>query len=150
MEITKKILNIALIVVTAFMTLMSCVYVYYITIGKHKIPTAVTSTYATTITDPQTGESKPVLEANYYANKNGKGYEVVELLFNCYSGYGKQAIYSRGFQLVKDKQGNIVPYVFGEQKENVYQYNRYNNQNYETGHNYSWGDPMLIDINDEL
>ncbi|MBE5741204.1 MAG: hypothetical protein E7351_01560 [Clostridiales bacterium] len=145
-KITLTIFNVALIIVTAFMLLMSCVWVYYKTIGKNKIPSAVTSTYATYITDPATKEELPVIEANYYANINGTGYEVVELLFNCYSGISKQAVYSRGFQLVYDENGNVVPYVFNEEKSNVFQYNKYNDLSFETGHQYEWGDKMIIDI----
>ena len=102
------ILNVSLVIITAIMSVFSVVYIYYTTIGKNKLPSGVTSTYATTITDPQSGEELPVIEARYYANTNKIGYEVVELLFNCYSGVGKQAVYSRGFQLVFDKDGNLV------------------------------------------
>lgn len=102
------------------------------------MPSAITSTYATTVEDPNTGEQLPTIEANYYSNNNGKGYEVIELLFNCYSGISKQAIYSRGFQLVINDDG-----------AKLYQYNRYDGVNFETGHEYEWGDKMVIDINGE-
>jgi len=145
-KITLTIFNVALIIVTAFMLLMSCVWVYYKTIGKNKLPSAITSTYATYITDPASKEKLPVIQANYYANKNGTGYEVVELLFNCYSGISKQAVYSRGFQLVYDMNGNIVPYVFNEETSDIFQYNKYNDLSFATGHQYEWGDKMIIDI----
>lgn len=135
MDITRKIVNIVLIIVTVFMTVTSGVCIYFKTVGKNKLPSAITSTYATTVVDPQTGEELPTIEANYYSNKNGKGYEVVELLFNCYSGISKQAIYSRGFQLVT-----------ANNETKLYQYNRYNDSAFETGHEYEWGDKMLIDI----
>ena len=135
-NIAIKTVNVALIVVTVFLTLMSGVLLYYKTVGKDKVPSAITSTYATTVEDPQTGEQLPTIEANYYSNKNGKGYEVIELLFNCYSGISKQAIYSRGFQLVINEEGS-----------KLYQYNRYDGVNFETGHEYEWGDKMIIDIN---
>lgn len=135
-NIAIKTVNIALIVVTVFLTLMSGVLLYYKTLGKDKVPSAITSTYATTVEDPQTKEKLPTIEANYYSNRNGKGYEVIELLFNCYSGISKQAIYSRGFQLVINEEGS-----------KLYQYNRYDGVNFETGHNYEWGDKMIIDIN---
>lgn len=150
------IVNWLLIIVTFVSTFASLLLLYYKTIGKDKIPSAVTSTYATTVVDPQTGEKRPVIEANYYSNNNGTGYEVIELLFNCYSGISKQAIYSRGFQLVYDKNGNVV---INDDVENTYdvngnivynnhifQYNKYGNVSFETGHDYSWGDPMIIDI----
>ena len=135
-DIAIKTINIALVVVTIFFTFMSGVLLYYKTLGKDKVPSAITSTYATTVEDPQTGEQLPTIEANYYSNRNGKGYEVIELLFNCYSGISKQAIYSRGFQLVINEDGT-----------KLYQYNRYDGVNFETGHEYEWGDKMIIDIN---
>lgn len=135
-NIAIKTVNIALIVVTVFLTSMSGVLLYYKTLGKDKVPSAITSTYATTVEDPQTKEKLPTIEANYYSNRNGKGYEVIELLFNCYSGISKQAIYSRGFQLVINEEGS-----------KLYQYNRYDGVNFETGHEYEWGDKMIIDIN---
>ena len=151
MKTTIKIVNFVLVFVTIVLTFMSGVLLYYKTLGKDKLPSAVTSTYVTTVTDPQTGEEKPTIEANYYANKNGTGYQVIELLFNCYSGIGKQAIYSRGFQLVYDKDGHIVPYTYEVENatltSDIYQYDRnHQEQAFETGHNYSWGNPMLIDI----
>ncbi|MBQ8207045.1 MAG: hypothetical protein IJZ77_06240 [Bacilli bacterium] len=145
-NITLTIVNVALIIVTAFMGLMSLVWAYYKTLGRDKIPSAVTSTYATYIVDPHTNEEVPVIEANYYSNRNGTGYEVIELLFNCYSGISKQAVYSRGFQIVWDTKGNIIPYQFESEKSNVYQYNRYDGVSFETGHRYEWGDKMIIDI----
>lgn len=135
-DIAIRIVNIALVVVTVFLTLMSGVLLYYKTIGKDKVPSAITSTYATTVEDPQTGEQLPTIEANYHSNRNDNGYEVIELLFNCYSGISKQAIYSRGFQLVINGDGT-----------KLYQYNRYDGVNFETGHEYEWGDIMVIDIN---
>lgn len=144
--IALTFVNVALVIVTAFMSLMSLVWVYYKTIGKDKIPSAVTSTYATYIVDPNTKEEVPVIEANYYSNMNGTGYEVIELLFNCYSGISKQAVYSRGFQIVYDTKGNVIPYVFNEERSNVFQYNRYDGVSFETGHRYNWGDKMIIDI----
>lgn len=136
MDIAKKIFNIALIIVTIFFTIMSCVLLYFVTIGKDKIPSAITSTYVTTVEDPQTGERLPAIEANYYSNKNGNGYEVIELLFNCYSGISKQAIYSRGFQLVIHDAGPVM----------LYQYNKYDDVSFVTGHEYVWGDKMIIDV----
>ncbi len=147
MNIALRIANIALIVVTVVMTFLSCVFLYYTTIGRDSLPSAVTSTYATTVTDPQTGEKLPTIEANYYSNKNGSGYEVIELLFNCYSGISKQAIYSRGFQIVYDTEGRIVPYVNSVgQTSDIFQYDRYGGASFETGHTYTWGDKMIIDI----
>ena len=73
----NKIVNFVLIFITAVMTVISGTLIYYKTFGKDKIPSAITSTYATTITDPMSGEELPAIQANYYANKNGKGHEVI-------------------------------------------------------------------------
>lgn len=153
-NIGLKIFNGILVFITAILTFMCGVFIYYKTLGKDKIPSAVTSTYASFVTDPQTGEEKPVIEVNYYSNYNKTGYEVTELLFNCYSGVSKQAIYARGFQLVKDKDGKIVPYVYDEQTadnktENFWRYDKNSGNSFLTGNDYSWGDPMIIDINGE-
>lgn len=145
-KIGLGILNVSLVIVTVIMSVFSLVYVYYTTIGKNKLPSGVTSSYATTISDPQTGEELPVIEARYYANGNHVGYEVIELLFNCYSGIGKQGVYSRGFQLVYNENGEIVKNVEIDGESNIFQYNRYSGVNFETGHDYSWGDKMIIDI----
>ena len=151
-SIALKIFNIAVIFITCVMTFMTCLLVYYKTFGKSKLPTGVTSTIVSTITDPQTGEKRPAIEANYYSNYNNTGYEVVELLFNAYSGVSKQAIYSRGFQLVKDKEGKVKPYHFevsdrADIDSNVWQYNRNSfGGSFVSAHNYEWGEPMIIDI----
>lgn len=152
MEIAKKIANGVLIFITVIAVLMSCLLLYFNFIGKNKIPTAITSTYATTVTDPLTGEDKPVLEANYYSNKNGTGYEVVEFRVNAYSGVAKQGIYARGFQMVWDKDGNIVQYTdpTTNEKSNVWYYDSFDNVSFETGHIYKWGDKMVIDIDDKV
>lgn len=139
-NIALRIANIALIVVTVFFSIMGGVWIYFHTLGKDKVPSAITSTYSTMVEDPLTGELLPTIEANYYSNRNGTGYEVIELLFNCYSGIGKQAIYSRGFQLVYNENG---------EDPILYQYNRYDGANFETGHEYTWGDKMIIDIEGE-
>ena len=55
------ILNVSLVIITVIMSVFSLVYAYYATIGKNKLPSGVTSTYATTITDPQSGEELPVI-----------------------------------------------------------------------------------------
>lgn len=148
---TKRILNIVLIFITAVAVLGSCLLLYFKTIGKDKLPTAIASTYATTVTDPQTGEEIPVLEANYYANKNNTGREVIEFRINSYSGVSKQAIYSRGFQIVWDENGKIIQYTdpTTNEKSNVWYYDSYDNISFETGHKYKFGDKMVIDINGE-
>jgi len=145
----KYVINTLVILITVAMTCCTGFLIYYKTAGKDKIPSAITSTYATTITDPQSGEELPVLEANYYENKNGLGYEVIELRINSYSGISKQAVYSRGFQLVKNKAGEIIPFVDVDGKSsNIYYYDSYGGVSFETGHILGWGDPMLVDIDE--
>lgn len=152
---TVKILNIFLVVLTVIASIFTAVLIYYKTIGKNKVPSAVTSTYASYVYDSQTGKKLPVLESRYYANYNGSGYEVTELVINCYSGFSKQAVYSRGFQLVRDKNGKIIEYDPTEKpegfiKDNVWHYDKNQNESFLTGHNYGWGDPMFIDIDNQI
>lgn len=134
-----RIINIVLIVLSLIGASVTGLLIYYKTAGKDKIPQAITSTYVTQLTNPNTGEKLSAIEASYYQNKNNKGYEVIELLFNSYSGVNKQAIYSRGFQLVYKDKNNPT----------LYYYDRYDGVSFETGHEYKFGDKMIIDINGE-
>ena len=127
-----KTFNIILVMLALIGACICGLLMYYTSIGKDKVPSAVTSTYATQVTDPQTKETKAFLQANCYN-------DVIELLFNAYSGVDKQAIYARGFQLVTE--GN---------KDTMYYYDKYNEGGYVTGHEYQWGDKMFLDINNEL
>lgn len=146
-EVVILVLNILLVFFSLLSIIATSVLIYFKTAGKDKLPSGVTSTYVTTTTDPFTQEKLPAIQANYYENKNGVGYKTIELLFNVYSGVNKQAVYGRGFQVTWDKEGNIIPYTnsAGEQSA-VYQYNRYDGADFETGHDYKWGHKMFIDI----
>jgi len=147
MEISKKIFNFAIILLALFATFACSLLVYYTYWGKDKLPSSVSSTYATTVTDPQTGEELPTLEAKYYANKNGNGYEVVEFKVNAYSGVSKSAIYARGFQMVWDKDGNIVTYTDSTgATSNIWYYDSADGTSFVSGHEYEWDDKMIIDI----
>ncbi len=148
MRIAIKIANVALVLVTVMAVLMTLLLIYFKTFGKNKLPTSITSTYATTVYDPVTDRDLPVLEANYYANKNNHGYEVIEFRINSYSGLSKSAVYARGFQMTWDTNGKIIPYVnptTGESSD-VFYYDSFNNASFETGHTYGWGDKMYIDL----
>lgn len=134
-----KVINIVLVILTILMSFPLLFNIYLQIWGKDKLPTAVTSTYVTTITDPHTKEELTSIEAKYFQNYNGKGKEVVELLFNCYSGVDKQAVYSRGFQLV----------INSDNSNELYYYDRYDDTTFKTGHEYAWGDPLIVDINGE-
>ena len=146
-DISIRIINVILIIVTVISAFSIGALIYYKTFGKDKIPTAITSTYATFLTDPMTNEQIPVLSANYYSNVTGNGKEVIEFMFNGYSGVSKQAIYSRGFQLVYDKDES------GKKTSTLYYYDSYYGNSYQTGHEYNFDDKseaILIDIDGKL
>lgn len=141
------IINFVMVLLSVIAIFATGVLIYFQTPGKDKLPSGVTSTYVTTTVDPFTQEELPAIQANYYENKNGSGYKTIELLFNVYSGVNKQAVYGRGFQISWDKEGKIVPYTNSAgEKSSVYQYNRYDGVDFETGHDYQWGDKMFVDI----
>ncbi len=133
-----KVFNIILVFLTIIMCFPLVFNIYLQVWGKNNLPTGITSTYVTTITDPYTKENLSAIEARYFQNTNGKGKEVVELLFNAYSGVDKQAVYSRGFQLIMENNKNTL-----------YYYDRYDGGSFETGHEYEWGDPFIVDIDGE-
>ncbi len=142
-EISIKLINVILILATLLGSFCIATLIYYKTLGKDKIPTAITSTYATYITDPITSEQVPILSANYYANDTKNGKQVIEFMFNGFSGVGKQAIYSRGFQLVYNEEN--IP--------TLYYYDTYYGNSYQTGHEYNFDDKseaILIDIDGKL
>lgn len=140
----KKVFKITLYIIASILTIVMLssigLNIFYKTKGKDSLPQAITSTYVTQITNPNSGEKLSAIEASYFANKNNKGYEVVELLFNTYSGIDKQAIYSRGFQLV---------YNNPDGSPNLYYYDKYDGVSFETGHEYTFGDKMIVDIDGE-
>lgn len=142
---TQKILSVLLGIVL-FLS-MSCIalYVYFSGPGQKYIPSAVSSTFVTTMTDPMTGEEVKPIEVNYYQNKRGNGIEVVELRFNVYSDAYGQSIYSRGFQMTYNTLiGDIKhPATFT-------QYNTYDSDSFVTGHDYKWGDKMFVEIEDKM
>lgn len=142
-SILYKILMSFYIILVIIMTLVDLTWIYFATIGKDKLPQAVTSTYVTYVTDPHTQEQLPFLQANYYANNNGSGYEMVELRINAYSGTDRQAIYSRGFQMlyVPTDEETITPVV--------YAYDSYDGVSFVSGHEYEWGDIFITEINGE-
>lgn len=130
MEKVNKVLKIITQIICGILIFVSlcsiAVFIYFKTIGKEYVPSAMTSTYVTLVKDPLSGEEKPFMEANFYeyvdAGKdfyenfengnasNGKFYnalQVLELRINSYSGTDKQAIYSRGYQLVAYSNDSI-------------------------------------------
>lgn len=139
MEVGKKIFNVILLLVTIIMSISIISCIYFSTAGKNKLPSGITTTNVTTMTDPQTGEEKTFLEANYYANLNNKGKEVVELRMNSYSGIDKQAIYSRGFQLVIENG-----------KPTMYYYDTHLDGSFKSAKEFAWGDPMFLEMDNEM
>lgn len=142
---TQKVLSVLLGIVL-FLS-MSCIalYVYFSGPGQKYIPSAVSSTFVTTMTDPMTGEDVNPIEVNYYQNKNGNGIEVIELRFNVYSDAYGQSIYSRGFQMTYNT-------LIGDIKhpDTFTQYNTYDSDSFVTGHDYKWGDKMFVEIEDKM
>lgn len=125
MDITKKIFNVLFIFVTLVSVVFIGLYAYY-KLTTIDIFTNQTSTYATSVTDPATGETLAPLSASYYQNYNNTGKEVVEFQIRAYSDQNKQAIYRRGFQYIIDKtNGNTLWY-----------YDTYDRISWPSGHIY--------------
>lgn len=125
MQKTKKIIDIVIVIFSVLGIFMTCLYIYVFITDKG-IYTNSTSTYVSSVTDPLTGEKMSPFEINYYANFNGSGKEVMEFRIRCYSDQRKTAIYSRGYQLVYDDNGNNT----------LYYYDSFNGNSWESGHIY--------------
>lgn len=95
--------NIMIVIITIIALFFTIFYIYYKTWGKDKVPTSLTTTYVTTVIDPQTNEEKPFIEVNVMSNAVGNGQEMVEVLFNSYTGTDKQAIIGMGLQYINGK-----------------------------------------------
>lgn len=148
-SILYKILMSFYILLVIIMTLVDLSWIYFATIGKDKLPQAITSSYVTYVTDPHTNNRLPFLQVNYYSKNNNVGYEMVELRINAYSGTDKQAIYSRGFQLL------FVPTITpGTNEETIvpviYAYDSYDGVSFISGHEYEWGDIFVTEINGKI
>ncbi len=136
MEFLEKISKPILIILSVFFSFVIIGYIYLSSpFGEDKVPTAVTSTYVTYVTNPQTGEELPFMEAQYFSGESGSGKEMIEVRFNVYSGINMTAIYSRGFQMINGS---------------VYYYDTYDSVSFETGNEYQWGEQLLTEINGEL
>lgn len=121
----KKVLNVFLIILASIGAFMSILYVYVKT-TKPTIYTNSSSTYITSVTNPQTGEKLTPFEVRYFANYNNTGKEVIEFCIRAYSDQNKQAIYYRGYQLVFDSDGS----------SKLYYCDGYNGQYWESMHPY--------------
>ena len=131
MEIAKKIFNALIIFVSLVGVVFIALFAYY-KLSTNDVFTNQTSTYATSVTDPMTGEELSPLSASYYQNYNNTGKEVVEFQIRAYSDQNKNAIYRRGFQYIIDKEeGNTLWY-----------YDTYDRVSFPSGHIYD-------EVNDE-
>lgn len=131
MEIAKKIFNALIIFVSLVGVVFIALFAYY-KLSTNDVFTNQTSTYATSVTDPMTGEELSPLSASYYQNYNNTGLEVVEFQIRAYSDQNKNAIYRRGFQYIIDKEeGNTLWY-----------YDTYDRVSFPSGHIYD-------EVNDE-
>ena len=109
MEVFKKFINFCLVFCAIIGCIFDVVYIYNIVTDKDLF-TFSTSTYATSVVDPLTGEELPPFTVAYYEDYNNIGKEVVEFRVNCYSDINKTAIYKRGYQLIINNDGSTELY----------------------------------------
>ncbi len=142
----KKIVNVILVVLACLGLLLSFTYVYFVLQDKN-LYTNSTSTYATSVTDPQTGEKIAPFTISYFENYNNLGKEVVEFRINCYSDYQRTTLYARGYQLIIDeKEGNQLYYydtAFGYRFPSGHKYDETNEDGLSKEFYY-------VDIKDEV
>ena len=98
-----KFLNIILVLITIFSVAVIVMLVYFTTWGKDKVPTALTTAYVTSITDPQTNQELRPMEVNVLSNETNNGKPMVEFLINSYTDVNKSAVIGIGFQLVDNE-----------------------------------------------
>ena len=126
MEVVKKIFNVLIIFISLVGVVFIALYAYY-NLSTNDVYTNQTSTYATSVTDPMTGEELAPLSASYYQNYNDTGLEVVEFQIRAYSDQNRNAIYRRGFQYIIDAEdGNSLWY-----------YDTYDRVSWPSGHIYN-------------
>lgn len=141
-----KAMDILLVFLGILSILMVAIYFVY-TGNRKGIFTSTTSTFATSVTDPATGEKLSPLAVSYHENYNNLGKEVVEFKIRCYSDIGKQSLYERGYQLIIDEEnGNELWYYDTVYGMSFASGNRYDETNEEGQHKEFY----LIDIDNEL
>lgn len=142
----KKAINTILIVLACVGVLLTFVYAIIVLQDKG-LYTNSTSTYATSVTEPQTGEKIAPFTISYFENYNNLGKEVVEFRINCYSDYERTALYARGYQLIIDeKEGNQMYYydtAFGYSFPSGHKYD-------ETNEDGNQKEFYYVDIGDEV
>lgn len=131
-----KFLNFVIILITVFATMIDFAYIYFTTWGKDKVPTGLTTSYVSSITDPQTNEDLTVMEVNVLSNEVNNGLPMVEFLINSYTDTSKSAVIGIGFQLVGDE---------------LYFYNRTNSGSFQSVTEFDQQNSVfLIDIDEQL
>lgn len=131
-----KFLNFVIILITVLATMIDFGYIYFTTIGKDKVPTGLTTSYVSSITDPQTNEDLTVMEVNVLSNEVNNGLPMVEFLINSYTDTSKSAVIGIGFQLVGD---------------DLYYYNRTNSGSFQSVTEFDQQNSVfLIDIDEQL
>lgn len=131
-----KFLNFVIILITVFATMIDFGYIYFTTWGKDKVPTGLTTSYVSSITDPQTNEDLTVMEVKVLSNEVNNGLPMVEFLINSYTDTSKSAVIGIGFQLVGDE---------------LYFYNRTNSGSFQSVTEFDQQNSVfLIDIDEQL
>lgn len=131
-----RFLNLVIILITVFATMIDLSYIYFTTWGKDKVPTGLTTSYVSSITDPQTNEELIVMEVNVLSNEANNGLPMVEFLINSYTDTSKSAVIGIGFQLVGD---------------DLYYYTKTNSGNFQSVTDFDQENSIfLIDINEQL
>lgn len=142
----KKFINFSLIVLAFLGVIFTLVYALTI-LQDSGLYNNSTSTYASSVTDPITGEKLSPLAVSYFENYNNLGKEVVEFKIRAYSDSNKQALYERGYQLIIDEEnGNDLWYydtVYGTSFPSGHPYD-------ETTQEGQAKEFYYIDIDDEL
>ena len=142
----KKFINFSLIVLAFLGVIFTLVYALTI-LQDSGLYNNSTSTYASSVTDPMTGEKLSPLAVSYFENYNNLGKEVVEFKIRAYSDSNKQALYERGYQLIIDEEnGNDLWYydtVYGTSFPSGHPYD-------ETTQEGQAKEFYYIDIDDEL
>lgn len=131
-----KFLNFVIILITVLATMIDFGYIYFTTIGKDKVPTGLTTSYVSSITDPQTKEEMTVMKVNVLSNEVNNGLPMVEFMINSYTDTAKSAVIGIGFQLVGDE---------------LYFYNRTNSGSFQAVTEFDQQNSVfLIDIDEQL
>lgn len=136
-----KVVSVLLAILSIISVFPIAGLIYFKTWGADLVPTAVSSTYVTAVTNNLTGETKPFIEVKYHSNALKNGIECMEVQFNGYSDVNQQTIYSRGFQMLNNtgEDKDEKPYI-------IIPYDSYDGVSFVSGHPYDSKDAFLVDI----